>query len=167
MSKKSIVPFSEDDSVKVYLYFYEGKLYAWTSNFSERDNFEKVRSKKLIRKKKELHETEFRNFMSKYKDQQIISIPVEDHGDYILICGTYDENAKLEKYIDEIEHRLSYLGAWFSVMIDEMNIDEDISNAINILLSSTSEVQDNGDVYFRRHLKTYHMFYEMFKDTFA
>ena len=51
-------------------------------------------------------------------------------------------------------------------MIDEMNIDEDISNAINILLSSTSEVKDNGDVYFRRHLKTYHMFYEMFKDTF-
>ena len=168
MSKKSEIPF--DETIKVYLYFSnDGKLYAWTARKDEMMKFEAVRSmEKLHRRSKKLEDLEFRNFMSKYKDQQIISIPVQDGDDTIMICGTYEENAKLESFLEGIENKLIDLETYFTSISDSYSIDDDILDALGTLLSASDENQHKkkkGD-YNKRYVRSYHIFYELFNDTF-
>lgn len=156
--------YEEEDEYKVYIYYIDNRLYAWTIRKEDRDFFESQRNMKVfIRKKKRMEPIVFRGFMVKYKDHQILEIPLESDGCTYLIRGTYAEDTELSLKSDEILKTLDYLDLYFQKIIKRDILPDKYEKSIRTLLSFQT-IAKNKDREFR--INSLSLFYNLFKFTF-
>lgn len=156
--------YEDEDEYKVFLYYLDGKLYAWTIRKEDKEFFESQRNMKLFkRKKKILEPVVFRSFMSQYKDQQILDIPLESNGKTYLIRGTYAEDTKMTLEIEDILKALEHLDLYFLKVFNKDLLPEKYEKAVKVLLSYQSSVKNKEREF---HVNSLSIFYDLFKFTF-
>lgn len=156
--------YEDEDEYKVYLYYINNKLYAWTIRKEDRDYFESQRNMKVFKRKKKVMEPiVFRGFMVKYKDQMILDIPLESNGNTYLIRGTYAEDTKMSLQIDDILRELDYLDLYFQKVFSKDVLPDKYQKAIQMLLSYQTTAK-NKEKEFK--VNSLSLFYDLFKYTF-
>lgn len=160
---KNNLMYDEDDVV-VWLYYINHKLYGWTTKKDDRNFFESQRNMNVFKRKKRImNQVVFRGFMIKYKDQQIIDIPVEYGGKTYLIRGTYAEDSQLYLKCDEICKGLESLSRYFANINNNVDIPKKYKQSIDLLLHF-STLNENKDSVL--NINTLSLFYKLFKFTF-
>lgn len=159
--------YEDEEDTVVFIYYLSNKLYAWTTSKKDRDKFESVRNMKLFkRKKKVLEPIEFHAFAAKYKDQQIISIPLEHDGKVYMIYGTYQEDTEVSYKIDEYIDFMNNIELLIHYM--ESEIPSKYRKAIRELSKFYTKNKDEDDKYhLNANFDTLMVFYKIFHNTFS
>ena len=107
----------------VYMYYYNDRLYGWSTNRKLSDSFESQRNMDVIKKlEKKMSIEELNAIKVGYKDNELIEIPLDTSIDsYTMIIGTYLEDQKLN---NEYEIFLSEVDK-VSMSLNKFTISED------------------------------------------
>lgn len=99
--------YDDEDDLKVYLiYTCKKVLYAWTTSKKEKNLFiQQRKNSKFIVKKVVMNSMDYRVFMVRNKNKQIVDIPIESGGETYSLIATYEEDQMLEKEVDQLENR--------------------------------------------------------------
>ena len=144
--------------MKVFMYYLDGELYAFTTDKGLRDKFEKERSMKVLHKKeKKMDRVELGEFMNAYKNKMLVNSPYETvHNVIVTLAVTYEEDEKFSNHIDKIYN----LSEFLERRIKRFTFNEKTEKKLTemILISDKDRESLNIDCF--------ELFFQLFKHTF-
>lgn len=158
--------------MKVYLYYINNDLYAFTTNKAYKSDFEFQRNMECFTKRVEhMDEPLFRALSYKEKDKMMIEIPLSDNTEeYFIIIGTQQEETILDQKVSEMDKEFSGILKY----LKEIPFKKKYKKAINSLsiiseLRKVSPKLPDSDEIQYENLYTINflsLFYNLFKNTF-
>lgn len=160
--------YDDEDDSKVYMFYFNKKLYGWTTSKTMRDFFITERNMDAFKlKKKKMEPNLFRAFCYKYKANEIIEIPLESGGNPYTIHGTYYEDDKLSLRCDEILKDFESLDIFFNHAEFEKRIPDKYMKSIWLLVENFYTInKDSKDRTNAFNVDSLSIFYNLFKFTF-
>ena len=144
--------------MKVFMYYLDGELYAFTTNKGLRDKFEKERSMKVLHKKeKKMDRVELGEFMNTYKNKMLVSSPYETvHNVIVNLVVTYEEDEKFSNHID----KLYTLSEGLERKITNFQFNKNIEKKFLEMIAISNKDRDSLNI------DCFELFFQLFKHTF-
>ena len=159
--------YDEEDAL-VYMLYFEGKMYAWTTSKKMRNAFLDQRDRsKFTQKKEVLDPITMKAFHQKYKEQELIKIPLDSKQGNLEIIGTYAEDTMYSIDADQLVNELNDLIDYFD---DDYYLNEGLpskySKAVEDLLQVYTHERKPGfdETYVK--LDGIAIFFQRFKNIF-
>lgn len=144
--------------MKVFMYYLDGELYAFTTNKDLRDKFEKERSMQVLHKKeKKMDRVELGEFMNAYKNKMLVSSPYETvHNVIVNLVVTYEEDEKFSNHID----KLYTLSDGLERRIANFKFNEKTEKKLKEMIRIADRDRDSLNI------DCFELFFQLFKHTF-
>ncbi len=156
--------YDEDDTT-VYMFYFKNNLYAWTTQKKDKQLFEDQRNIKVFRKKKvTFSPIKFHAFIQKYKEYQIIDIPVSSKGKDFSIYGTYFEDSVLSDSSERLLSEFEQIDLYFGNLFYNSHLPKKYENAVSMLLEYYNINKKTSTSEF--NIDSLSIFYNLFKETF-
>ena len=162
-----MIDYDEDD-VRVHMFYLGGKLYAWTTSKKRKSEFLSQRNRSVFEiRKKWLDPITLKAFRQKYKDQELVQIPLDSKQGDLEIIATYAEDTRYGDYLSQIVNDLEDLIDYFD---DDPHLNEELPSkyrkAVETLLQIFTKERKPGfeNVYVRTDGVS--VFFNLFKNTF-
>ena len=144
--------------MKVFMYYLDGELYAFTTNKDLRDKFEKERSMHVLHKKeKKMDRVELGEFMNAYKNKMLVNSPYETvHNVIVNLVVTYEEDEKFSDHID----KLYTLSEGLERRITNFKFNEKTEKKLKEMVRIADRDRDSLNI------DCFELFFQLFKNTF-
>lgn len=155
----------------IYLFYLkkEKVLYAHTQSKELADRFKHERNMNLfIMKKEKMESPVAKSFGYKYRNIQLICIPLSEDGSNFDIVGTGKEDELLSESCDEIRKNMEYIRSYFlqQVALNDKYY-ELITKLTNVVTNQFVNVNGVEVVQYSLSINTFTLFYYLFKNTFS
>lgn len=156
--------------VRVYCYFYENELYAWTTDKKIKKQFERERGVgKFQYKKIILCDDYYRIFINKNHQTMMIEIPLYDGESWLSIMSTSYESTVLDESQSLIYDEMNAILNWYlqeeHSKYYKSRVIDTITNAT--LITRLSELNDRDQADEIIEINTFALFYYLFNNTFT
>ena len=154
--------------IKIYCYYYENRLYAWTTDKKLKKQFELERGlEKFTYKKVELIDEYYRVFANKHNSSMIIAIPLYDGNRWILVLSNAYESDILDSSQSQIYDDILTIRSCYKQY--RQYYKESVVKTMNAATQITNHYENKQTNLMDEILEinTFALFYYLFKDTFT
>jgi len=149
---------------KVYIFYYQKGIYAWTTDKYLRDVFISERNmNKMKMKKWNMNDEEYLSFSVFYHNQQLDTFVYGSDSGYCDIVATLHED-------EQVGFEVDVIGSTLTETVERLLSDDSIRCHDDIEYLSNTRIRKtkswNDETYYESRINTLTIFVKLFKDTF-